>query len=518
MSYLIDRIAHADNLRWAWKKAKNAYQIGDIWFDEIELAAFEADLFHNLKKISDEIKSGSFRVSDIKPIPYPKSLSLKGKPRTRQTFYISIKDQVVWLAVVNVIGAELDYRMPSWSYGNRLYVSVWYDQSSDGKKELKVGWYRNTSGFIYRKWNQSWPLFRRHISLATKIMTKAGKFNKKYNDFIEDELNEELEVETINNNNLLAPYLKVQYLEKDYWADRTTDKLYWVSLDLEKFYPRIKLDIIEKNILKFIPPKKQDAEFISLVSNLLKFPIDRNGWTIRELTQLQIETDSNSELIGIPTGLFVAGFLANVALLEVDEKIQDLLNSNKEIAHFRFVDDHIILSYDFEKMVKWVRDYKVILESLDTGATFNYEKIEPISFSEYLRNETSKTKKKRAIKDTLLDPRYPSPLMTLTLAKVSAIGKTDFEILSESEENQLVSDLEYLLLTDFPDNELKKDTRISFAATMLSRIIPKKRYDYSQIYSIRKSMSKIVSKVETIEISELLVLISFGVSSPPLAA
>lgn len=59
MSHIIDKIVDRDNLLWAWNKAKNAYQIGDIWFDEIDLAKFESNLNEELNILRNDVINGS---------------------------------------------------------------------------------------------------------------------------------------------------------------------------------------------------------------------------------------------------------------------------------------------------------------------------------------------------------------------------------------------------------------------------------------------------------------------------
>lgn len=176
MSELLDKISNDENLMWAWNKANNSYRVGDIWFDTLELSQFEAKLESQLISIQQDILDGTYILSPIKPLPFPKGLDENGKPETRQTFYISVRDQVTWLAVVNIIGPELDYKMPFWSYGNRLYYSVWFDEGVDKKKEMKTGWYRNTTRNIYRTWKQSWPLYRHHITMTIKRMANSNDF------------------------------------------------------------------------------------------------------------------------------------------------------------------------------------------------------------------------------------------------------------------------------------------------------------------------------------------------------
>lgn len=113
MSKLIEKIIETENLHWAWKKTKKCFQVGDIWYDEIELAAFEANLYEEVEKIKGEIKSGSYILKPIKPLPFPKGCDKETKEaRVRQTFEINIRDQVTWMAIVNVIGDSLDSGMP----------------------------------------------------------------------------------------------------------------------------------------------------------------------------------------------------------------------------------------------------------------------------------------------------------------------------------------------------------------------------------------------------------------------
>ncbi|MBN2776529.1 MAG: RNA-directed DNA polymerase [Bacteroidales bacterium] len=492
MSKIIEKIVKKENLLWAWKKAKRAYQIGDIWFNEIELAEFEINLNAELSKIKEEILEGTFQLNKIKPIPFPKGYDTeKEEARTRQTFLFAVRDQVVWLAVVNIIGPELDYQMPSWSYGNRLFISVWYENENN-KDVIKFGWYRNSHGNIYRKWNQSWPLYRRHISLTTRIMANAKSFNEDPIKAIDENIEEVAEKIAFENNELTNNHLKVEYLTKDYWEkDANFKKLYWASIDLEKFYPKTKVGVILKNIKTYYLGNVPDVKFEKLLSELLNFRLDIRGWKEpEELKDIQI---FSNDFDGIPTGLFVAGFLANVALLEVDCKVNEILQKDKNIAHFRFVDDHVFLSYDFEQLSEWVLEYEKLLEKFNTGAVINITKTEPTEFANYLNKlkigEDTPEIKNAAKKSTVLNPKFPSPLMTQTLAKVSAINNTEFDLLTENEEKQLIADLEHLLITDFPDHELRKDTRISFAATMLSRLIPRKRKDYSGIYELRKDLS-----------------------------
>ena len=173
MSKFFDDIADQLNLRWAWEKVRNEAQPGDIWFDEIELAAFELELERNLASIAQEFRKGDYEPSPLKPLPFPKHPDKEGNPRIRQMFQVAIRDQVAWVAVVNIVGPYVDVEMPVWSYGHRLYRTIWVEKDKDGLRRRKIGRYRHSSGRLYLPFQQSWPVFRRHIYLATRAMTTS---------------------------------------------------------------------------------------------------------------------------------------------------------------------------------------------------------------------------------------------------------------------------------------------------------------------------------------------------------
>ena len=161
----------------------------------------------------------------------------------------------------------------------------------------------------------------------------------------------------------------------------------------------------------------------------------------------------------------VGGFLANVAMLEIDQAVSN--ESNRyQVAHFRYVDDHIILASSFKELTDWISRYKLILDST-VIAEINLEKTIPSELQEYLNgNQSYEAKAKVACK---IYPIYPKPLMTKTLARVSQLSKLDFEFSDESEQLATLNDLELLLLAEIADSELPETTRVSFAATLISR-------------------------------------------------
>ncbi len=457
------------NLRWAWEKVRRASVPGDVWINEIDLAEFELDLERNLQSIATEIRKGRYRLRPLRPMAFPKNPSKKGEQRVRQYFNLAVRDQIAWTAVVNVIGPYIDPKMPAWSYGNRLFRSIWVDTDNDGIHHRRIGRYRHTSGQIYLPFGQSWPIFRRHVFLTTMAMNaKAGSAST---DQMTQEDSEELDLQTRLKDEHRCPFV-----QKEYWVGKkptdSKESLFWCSVDLEKFYPSLKLAVVRQNIIDHLPADiKVDAA--NLIDSMMKFKLDTEGWSEKELAEIGLKANQRS-FNAIPTGLFVAGFLANVGLLKVDLAVAERMKS-LNVAHFRFVDDHIVLAYSFGDLINWVDEYVRLLADSGTGARVNPEKIEPETLATYF---SSRRKSRKSLSDDFdsaakackLNPQFPAPLMTKTLALVSAIARIEFDLLDEGELIALTDQLEHMLLVDLPEAEIPEKTRLSFAATRLVRL------------------------------------------------
>ncbi|NQT55026.1 MAG: hypothetical protein HQ551_02220 [Desulfobacteraceae bacterium] len=461
------------NLRWAWEKVRNEARPGDIWFDVVELASFELDLERNLESISREFKRGYYRLNPIKPLAFPKHPSKDGTPRVRQTFQVCIKDQVAWTALVNIVGPYVDSQMPAWSYGNRLFRSIWIDEDESGLKHRRIGRYRHSSGRFYLPFRQSWPVFRRHVYLTTRAMIGGMRKLPELDESDEDELEMQLR---------LKEEFRCPFVHEEYWKSKkpshVPEHLFWCCIDLEKFYPSVRLDVVLTNIVECAPSIWQE-ELEKMLHSMLKFKLDLGNWTDSELRQIGLR-ENRKFFSHIPTGLYIAGFLANAALLGVDRKVEDFI-SQRNVAHFRFVDDHIILAYSFKDLTEWVQTYDSILNELNTGAHINPEKIEPSQLTKYLFEKkkrrnliTKKQLETDAEKACQLNPEFPSPLMTKTIALVSGIAKIDFNLLDAAELDAITEQLEHLLLVQIPEEEIPEKTRLSFAASRLTKLAEQK--------------------------------------------
>lgn len=462
---LFETICSKENLILAWRRVENSFHHGDVWFDELELSAYKFNLIDNIEKLSERMRDGTYQMASIRPAPYPKGKkkNQEGEQRigerlcVRQSFFISVEDQIVWMAVYGVLGPYFEEEMPAWSYGNRLFLNTWKDE----KGNWVNGVYRTTSKLFYRKWTQGWPLYRRRLAACIKRMAFPSKKD--------EEVLDDSDAQTVEENNAqVNKAFKLPYLEEEYFKGKKDHpKLYYVSIDLEKFYPSVKMERIRAKLLKAF--SIENPSFVALINAITHFEITNDAswgtpFTEDELMQMDLYPDVAFD--GLPTGLLVAGALANLYLLDVDLEVVDRLKREEihRILHFRYVDDHLFLSDDKDVLNEWKQWY--IRRINDLGLNVNKDKTdeEPIE----------------------LDSYYPTPLLTQTLHKISEIASMPLDLLSSNEFGMLFRDLQMLLVTDFPEEEIKKSTRTSFACTMLSRLTSDIYVDYDKIHRLRK--------------------------------
>lgn len=451
---LFDSLLLPDNLEWAWQKVKTYYRGLKEWHDEFEIAAFESELYRNLDSISASFTKQSYRLTPLRPLPQPKKSAEDGIHPTRQAFWVSVRDQVAWMALVNVIGPQLDQQMPTWSYGNRLFRSVWFIDEDDSHTQLHIGRYRHTSGHLYRKFNQSWPVFRRQVYLTARTM--AGGKPVEIAD-IEDPAT----ARVMANDTALGEPLRLPFLRPEYW--RQSSNVFWAGLDFERFYPRLR----SKRIAAALRAELGDDPLITgnLLDDMFRFRVNSLGFSNPEMETIGLPS-KRPHFDFLPTGLMVAGFLANVALLDVDRTVEKRIKE-RQIAHFRYVDDHIILATSFESLRKWVTEYTEILRDSNLQISFNQNKIKPDEFAKALSSDSNTEAQAKAETACKLDSARPTPLMTQTLARISSIRGVPLELIGGDEAHGLLAELQHLLLADFQEDEIRQDTRVAFAASRI---------------------------------------------------
>ncbi len=490
-----EQLTLRDNLYWAWSKVSSMYRSGDAWFDELAIACFEANLDRELAGLAAELRSGSYRPTPLRPLPQPKKATGENEKPVRQTFWVGVRDQVAWVAFVGVVGPTLDRAMPPWSYAYRLHRPVWYEDETDRRIFVR-GPYRHTSGRLYRPFPQSWPLYRRHISLTVRA---AARIRERPDDMAEEAI--------LDAEEQLGPDdpARLPYLRAEYWS-KGTDKVYRGHVDLKKFYPSINITCVLQNMRSLC--QEIPDELMTLAEEMATFPLDRSGWPGDELKELGLATSeppsaSDDVFRGLPTGLFVSGFLSNVAMLGLDRTVSEETKA-RQVAHFRYVDDHTFLAQTLDALIAWIQRYHELLTASGVGPTFHETKIEPESVRRYVQEYVlpgrpdAEKKATTASSDALgelkadmereaaVDPQFPTPLMTATLAKISDVARAPFVLLDDRGQQQVLQELQFLLAARLPDDEIRDDTRVSFAASRLSRLAAVATHDATDAEASKK--------------------------------
>ena len=470
-----DRILLPENLNYAWLKAKRLYRMADGYIDNGELAEFELDLERRLIGIRRQFERGVWRLKKLRPLPRPKKIE-DDVPIDRQYYHVAVDDQVAWIAVVNALGPELDQHMPPWSYGNRIYRPAWYEPGEDQQSTLEIGPYRHASGHLYRKFQHSWPPFRRHVALTARKMARAFPADL-------EELDQADRLAAITAEKERLPYFQAGFWEPGRNQTRGTE-LYHASIDLKHFYPSLRTEAVLKGLAS---AGGVDDRMQKLLTGMIDFRLDKAEMPPHTLEHVKPGYD-RLRVRSIPTGLFVAGFLANAAMLPVDAIVNRRILEQKSLAHFRFVDDHIFLAYNFDELCAWIDWYRDQLVEFDTGAEVNVEKYDPASLGQWMNTRSKaltatkppmrRAKKlqeqhrQAAIRDTRIDGANPTKLLTKTLGQISAIAAANIDILDDEDLEDRLKLLEWLLLANIPEWEIRPDTRAAFAAGQIAALAP----------------------------------------------
>lgn len=480
---IFGQIVSLDNLINAWRRIEYSFQAKEVWFDEIEYFRYKVNLIDNLRNLSERLKNGEYDMQPISPIPYPKGPETvketgEVRLRVRQGFCVHVEDQLVWMAVYNVIGPTFEKLMPAWSYGHRMYVTTW----KEGKDWLH-GEYRRTSRNFEMKWNQGWPLYRRNLAASIKRLANV-ELEKEDQDAVEQ--NEK------QTDNLKLKYLNNKYFNHEKGAK--WDELYWAAIDFEKFYQHVRMTHVKDLIFKYSRGVNEE-KFRKLIDKICSFQVDYQNYADEEKTMMQLD----KPFVGVPTGLIVAGAIANLYMLEIDMEVEKRLEKNKNVIHFRYVDDHVIVANNPKVLYNWVDEY-VKLVSKDDYVVVNKDKFEPNGIAVLFGNDAEVGKidnTDEVIEQTChLDSHYPSPLMTQTLMKVSQLGQFDMNLLTKNEFNLVMTDLKEMLVTDIPEQEIKKVTRISFACSLLAKMNVQSDIDYQHIHDLKIEWLSYIEKLK----------------------
>jgi retron-type reverse transcriptase len=137
---LIRQIGSEANLQKAWIKAQHFASNNAPFYDVTEYDEYSQYIKENFLIIRDELLSRSY-----KPTPFRQIAISKSNGEKRILFFASAKDNLVMMAILNVLAPEYEQLMYKGSYGNRLA----YGEEEENKS-------------IFKRWQESYKMYIKH--------------------------------------------------------------------------------------------------------------------------------------------------------------------------------------------------------------------------------------------------------------------------------------------------------------------------------------------------------------------
>lgn len=463
-AYFKDKVVLAQ----AWKKAHHYIRSTNWYADTFELDRSAIDLDGLLNQWVLDLSSNDFSFEPLRIVPAPKAERWHFQPKNvptsikelipdfeqllgfshvwepekseskplRPLAHVAIRDQTLLMTLMMCLANKVESIQGSTatpldrvhqnkvvSYGNRLYCTF-------EDKEAVFSWGNSTS---YSKYFSDYQKF-----LARPIYFGGEALQKK-----------------IKN-----------------------EQVYEVHLDIEKFYDCVRRNkLIE--IIRELCDQKDDPVLIKLLSSFETWRWDEKSSEVYDaVCRISDESIPN----GIPQGLVVGGFLANIYMLNFDADIQASISSEiseevRLIDYCRYVDDMRLIIVASSSVtaseIKSLISQKIGDKLQEIGLRLNSDKTRVERFR-YKR--TGISTKLKDIQKKVSGPLSPGEIDEQLGHLEGLIGLAD---------NLRPQDLETentnpLATIDMPSDDVRDDTLLRFSANKIHTLLKQKRSLFSQ--------------------------------------
>lgn len=463
LEYLTDKVVLAQ----AWKKSHQYIRSTNWYADNFELDRSAIDLDERLGQWIEDLKSPSFAFDELRLVPAPKAerwhfeknqsinildsnfgfdafetLSHKWCPEKqtskplRPLAHVSIRDQSLLMALMMCLVNRVES-----SQGNTA-------TPLDEVHKKKIVNYGNR---LYCQFNGSDATF------AWGNSTSYSKYFSDYQKFLARPLHFGAEA--------LQQKLKGQHV-------------FEVHLDIAKFYDNIdRVKLVSE--IRGLCGNKTDPIVERLLNSFVGWKWDAGSPLVYDAV-----CKSGEETIpnGIPQGLVVGGFLANIYLLKFDEVVQALIGNNLSpdiqlVDYCRYVDDmRLIVLVDDGVRLERIRS--VVEESVGSyllalGLRFNHDKTKVEKFRYKRAGISTKLKEiQRKVSGPLSANEVDEQLGHLE----GLIGLADSLRISEADQDNTNP----LAIIEAPSNDVRDDTLLRFSANKIHALLKQKRSFFSQ--------------------------------------
>ena len=520
-----DALSHPLVLRGAWLRVDEWYRSGNL-APEPELCRWRLHPEQELRRLGAELSGGRWQPSPWRQLPYPKK-----DARLRHYVLPTVRDQVAFMAHMVLLGPLLDNQIDNFTFGNRWYRPLAWDRRQEPPRWVSRA-YPLLTAKSYLPYARSHGLFRRVAHWTVARMTGARVDGEDYGGRIQkpDDYLPELLPPWVREDWWSSD---ASVDRRAYWATIDVELAYpSVRLDrLRRYLVEMlanvgQLDELLRgypaSILKVLVQRSERQQVGKrLVDALEQVRVETSGIPQDAWRPFHAAPELPPDNAGLPTGLAISGVLLNVALHSTDSKVStylELQEGNRRGAIVRFADDMFVLSRSTLGLFELVDEvWKALAD--DTGARlsvrvsqsnlyFNLAKIQPQAVKniveEYLRSEgwnecdngddctqlvpshgpdegttlgnrwaQGTIKKIESLRDALerssVGPKEVGPFVTSLVARMSEIGADTLnERFGEGARERLVR-LHELARLDINDEQVRAETRRTFAANRLIR-------------------------------------------------
>lgn len=305
---------------FGWKKALSFVKSENCVYDPVEVEKFNYDLDQQLRKLQQQFREGDFVPCTCLPYLVPKSAKFDKEtgtyiPRVRPMVQFSFRDQVAWATVM-------------------LVLAEWFDTNDEVYKLIPIQQHEQREAY---RWMVPWS-FNNRIKRIHQLNEYNGEVERLFVHYNHRQMYESFQWSLRSWRE--AQKQQFQLIREKY------GKAYYGEMDIQEFYPSLKVNIILKALEARFEQLKNagivDDDSINAWINLLKrmccFEVDfldtfwsRLEWDIyhRKSMEKLVESilgqqqgDLKNDLQqlatflkdSLPIGLISSGFLANCAL------------------------------------------------------------------------------------------------------------------------------------------------------------------------------------------------------------
>ena len=366
---LTRQLLSTQNLLAALARAVRGVREGEGVYDEDEVLHAEndphaviADVRALLNRLDHPIPC------DLAPIP-------KADRKARAYYWIPLRYQIGWLAILQILGPPLDQRMPNWSFGYRLRrtrlpteTGTWlWDEYPDG------------GGGPYLGFAQSWKPFRRHINIVMRHMLGAVAADDDAETKIEQDEEVRRPCRTLPRagQERGVDMRRHRTLPELGGPSPTGDNRIWYAkVDLSKFFPSVSTVGLAESWIREI------AFLFGTATARTRWLERLQAWmSFKDVSDPAKYDSLGKERLapprGLPVGLSASGFLANLAVLSLDREVDDALQADPEQAVwlFRYVDDHVVLASTRVGLLQFLGAHVRRLHA--RGLSVSWDKLDP---------------------------------------------------------------------------------------------------------------------------------------------